>query len=404
MKLERGNTGNRYFIMLCIMGSFAVLSSTMSKSPVLNPFATSLGTPNDLLGFVAAASTIPGILVSLPAASLSDIVGRRKILLFSAFVFSSAPFFYIFVTTWWQLLLVRFYHGFATAIFIPVVETIIAERFPTSRGEHISLLNSAGGIGRAVAPILGGFVLALTSYSFDTLYLAVSIAGITVFVFALLLRGENKPPTIEKGNILKATKQIFQGWQKVVSNRSAVLVSFIQASQYYVFGAFEFFIVGYIIGVARLDALFAGIILTAQVGTLIVARPIFGVLSDKKGRRIPIIAGSILNGLLLLIVPLTVQFPLLLLIAVGYGLGFAMVVSSTSPLMSEISPTGLVGASMGFLCTSMDIGQTLGPVISGVILSTAMQFTGLFVSLSLLLFISAIIFALQNRKNSKFQV
>ena len=93
---ETALADKRYFLILCFMGSFAILSSTMSKSPVLNPFAKSLDTPNDLLGLVAAASTIPGILISLPAASLSDLVGRRKVLLLAAFVFASAPFLYLF--------------------------------------------------------------------------------------------------------------------------------------------------------------------------------------------------------------------------------------------------------------------------------------------------------------------
>ena len=159
------------------MGSFAIFSSTMSKNPVLNPFATSLGTPSDLLGFVAAASTIPGILISLPAASLSDIAGRRKVLLFSAFIFASAPFLYLLVTTWWQLALVRFYHGFATAIFVPVTEATIAERFPTKRGERIGLLNSATGLGRTIAPVIGGLILTFTSNSYDIVYLSVGIAG-----------------------------------------------------------------------------------------------------------------------------------------------------------------------------------------------------------------------------------
>ncbi|RLI41217.1 hypothetical protein DRO59_07525, partial [Candidatus Bathyarchaeota archaeon] len=37
------------------------------------------------------ASTIPGILISLPAGSLSDILGRRKVLLISSVIFASAP-------------------------------------------------------------------------------------------------------------------------------------------------------------------------------------------------------------------------------------------------------------------------------------------------------------------------
>ena len=70
--------GDRYFIILCVMGAFAILSSTMSKDPVLNPFALSLGTPASLTGIIASASTIPGILVSLPAASLSDVLAEGK--------------------------------------------------------------------------------------------------------------------------------------------------------------------------------------------------------------------------------------------------------------------------------------------------------------------------------------
>ena len=126
-------------------------------------------------------------------------------------------------------------------------------------------------------------------------------------------------------------------------------MSFVQASQYYAYGAVEFFIVGYMIDIAKLDALFSGVFLTVQVATIIVARPAFGRLSDKKGRRAPILLGSLIGCLLLFAVPFTTQFPILLLLAVGYGLGFAMVISSTSPLMSELAPAGLVGSSMGFL-------------------------------------------------------
>ncbi len=62
----------RAFIILCLIGTFAILSSTMSKNPVLNPFAANLGTPDAFMGFIAAASTIPGILVSF-LATIMDI-------------------------------------------------------------------------------------------------------------------------------------------------------------------------------------------------------------------------------------------------------------------------------------------------------------------------------------------
>lgn len=411
MQVRKCDANEGYFIMLCTMGAFAILSSTMSKSPVLNPFAKSLGTPSDLFGVVAAASTIPGIIVSLPASSLSDVIGRRKVLLFAAFVFASAPFLYLFVASWWQLVLVRFYHGFATAVFVPVTEATVAERFPSKRGERISILNSATGVGRTVAPTLGGLILGLTNSGFQTLYLAVGVAGVAAFVITLLLLTEGKKPESQTGNLRNVTGRMFQGWRQIVRSRGVLAVSFVQASQYYAFGAAEFYIVGYAIDVANLSGFYYGPILSALTIAIIVARPAMGRASDRKGRTPPIILGALISALMLLAVPFTISFPLLMVLAVGFGLGFALVTSSTSPLMCELAPSGLVGASMGFLSTMMDVGQTIGPILSGVIGAFAItsfgetNYTAIFVSLSLLLIASSVVFALskvaQNTEKSQ---
>ncbi len=391
-------TRKAFFLIICIMGLFAILSSTMSKNPVLKPFATSLGTPDDLLGIVASASTIPGILISLPAASLSDTFGRRKVLLFAAFVFASAPFLYLGVTSWWMLALVRFYHGFATAIFIPVAEASIAELFPTKRGERISIFNSATAVGRAMAPFLGGYILFATSTSFFTLYVSVGIAGVTAFVIALLFLAEKKNFG-KQMHTENSTRKMFSGWLEIIKNTKVLVVSFVQAIQYYVFGSVEFFFVGYLGDVAGLDLFSIGIITGSQIVALVIARPFIGRLSDKIGRTKPIIAGIIASCFLILAIPFTTQFPLLLLLAVGYGISFATVLSSTSPLVCDLVPASLVGASMGFLSTMMDIGQTLGPIISGVIFATSLRYLALFVSLSFLLIISSIIFMLSKKKH-----
>ncbi len=395
MKLRKiAKVTDRYFLVLCIMGAFAILSSTMSKDPVLNPFAISLGTPADLTGVIAAASTIPGILVSLPAASLSDVLGRKKVLLFSTFVFASAPFLYLFVTVWWQLALVRFYHGFATAIFVPVAEASVAERYPAKRGERISTFDSATYVGRGVAPFLGGSILFVTNYGYHTLYLAVGIAGVTSFIIALLLLSESKTAPAQPASAKIETGRMLRGWLEVARNRGALIVSFVQACQYYVYGVVEFYLVQYMIQVAGFNALAVSVVMGVQIVSLILSRPIIGRFSDRSSRSIPIVLGCIISGILLFFIPFTTQFPLLLAISIGYGFGFAMVISSTAPLMCELTPQSLVGTSMGFLSTMMDVGQVLGPIISGVILASVLQYNGMFISLTVLLAVSAVVFSL----------
>ena len=382
------------FWMLCIMGFFAILSSTMSKSPVLKPFSLSLGTPTDWTGVVAAASTVPGILISLPVASLSDILGRRKFLLIAGFIFASAPFLYLLITVWWQLIIVRFYHGFATAIFVPVAEASVAELFPTKRGERISLFSTATYVGRVIAPTLGGYILFASADNFHILYLAVAVAGATALITALPLSRNKQSAISGQVNIKVTGKRLFGGWKAVVRSRGVLTVSFVQACTYYAYGSAEFYLAGYLPEIAHLNELLTGVIITSIIGVAIFARPYLGRFSDRAGRRTPIVAGCVVSGLPLLIVPFVADFWVLLVLVVTYGVGFAAVTASTSALISELVSKEFVGTSMGFIDTIMDVGQTSGPIISGLILSTSLQYTGLFFSLTFVLLLSSIVFYL----------
>jgi MFS family permease len=303
----------------------------------------------------------------------------------------------LFVGVWWQLAFVRFYHGFATAIFVPLAEATIAERYPAKRGERISDFNSATYVGRGLAPFLGGSILFVTNYGYHTLYLAVGIAGVASFIIALFLLSESKTSLKQSTEPVKAkvaTGRMLRSWLTIARNKGALIVSFVQASQYYVYGVVEFYLVQYMIQVAGFNAFAVSVVMGVQVVSLIVSRPIMGRFSDKKTRRLPIVIGCVISGVLLFLIPFTTQFALLLVISIGYGLGFAMVISSTTPLMCELTPSNLVGTSMGFLSTMMDIGQVLGPIISGVILASVLQYNGLFLSLTALLTLSAVVFVL----------
>jgi len=401
---------NVVFWTLCIMGGFAILSSTMSKSPVLNPFSASLGTPTEWSGFVSSASTIPGILISLPAASLSDIFGRRKFLLLAGLVFASAPFLYLFITVWWQLVLVRFYHGFATAIFVPIAEASIAELFPTKRGERISLFTATTYVGRLTAPLLGAYILVVTNSglpykNFHELYLAVAVAGVTAFIMGLPFLVEKRQPTpASQKKAEEVAKQMLHGWKTLIKNRGVLAVSLVQASQYYVYGAFEFYLTGYLTLFLHYSLLIPGFVATCIIGAAIFVRPYMGRVSDKVGRRIPIVMGCMISALPLLVIPFVTDFTVLILLAIVYGFGFATVTASTSPLISELVPKELIGTSMGFLDMTMDVGQTLGPIISGFILATYLQYYGVFPSLAFVLLISCTIFVISGVAKAKLNV
>jgi MFS family permease len=385
--------GIRYYWILCIVGLFAILSSTMSKNPVLNLYSTSLGTPNAWTGLIAAASTIPGILISLPAGSLSDVLGRRKMLLISGIIFASAPFLYLFINSWWELIPIRFYHGFATAIFVPVANAAIVDLFPATKGARISTFSSMTLVGRGIAPFMGGYILSVTNNNYNDLYLAVGVAGVTALLVGLpfLLKKDLSPvATVGDGS----AKAMVRGWGNVARNKSVQIVAFVESVQYYVYGTVEYFLVGYLKDVVGLDSFLIGVISGGYIIMVMLSKPFMGTLSDRIGRRPPIAFGAVVMGLPLIAIPFTTNYIAIIALTLVYGLGFAIVTSSTPALASEVVPKAFVGTSMGFLSTVMDVGQTIGPIISGFILASLFGYTGVFLSLTVLLVFSSAVFLL----------
>jgi len=378
------------------MGLFAIFSSTMSKDPVLLLFAESIGAPEYLMGIVVAASTIPGILVSLPAGSLSDIFGRRKVLILSSIIFASAPFIYLLVALPWHLIIVRFYHGFATAIFVPVANAAIAERFPRRRGEKISIFSSVTVVGRTVAPLLGGYILSASSSNYHDLYVSVGAAGVITLLVAMTLPRKGSTKNEERGaQKTRKSKGFLSNWKEVIQNRRVLVASAVESAMYYTFGAFESFLVLYAKSIG-LDELLIGVIIGLQLVMVALSKPFMGWLSDRIGRRIPIIIGLIVASVPLIVTSLTTSFVELIAVSVLYGLGFSLVTSSTVALVSDLTSKELYGASMGFLSTVMDVGQTSGAIITGFILASA-GFSSAFVTLGGILLVFSAIFSMTTR-------
>jgi MFS family permease len=82
-----------------------------------------------------------------------------------------------------------------------------------------------------------------------------------------------------------------------------------------------------------------------------------------------------------------------------YGLGFAAVTSSTPAFVSDNMDRRHYGSAMGALSMIMDIGQTIGPVLTGLIIA-AFDFAVAFEALALLLLSFAFLFHFATRSPS----
>ena len=411
------------FILLCSTGLFAIFSSTVSKSPVLPLFATHLGAGPLGVGIIASVSAVTGIAASIPAGMLSDKFGRKKMLIFSAIVFSTAPFLYLLVTNIWQLAIIRFYHGLATAIFIPVAMALVSDTFHKERGEKMGWFSTSTLFGRFMAPIIGGSIIGALAFnpamSYKVVYIVCGIAGTIVFILALKInnppspslratafsKGGNTPlssfnigesyPPLEKGNAggvseSKKWEEILTAFKTVISNRKILVASAVEASILFAYGTFETFLPLYSIK-AGLTAYEVGIFLSAQVITLALTKPIMGRFSDRHGRKPQIFMGVIIGAICIGSFSLFKSFIPLIALSILFGLSLSIVTSATSAFIADLSKRETHGSAMGVLGSIMDIGHTTGPLISGIV-AAYFGYEKAFTGASLVLIIAASIF------------
>jgi MFS family permease len=365
--------------MIATVGAFAIFSSTLSKTPVLPLFARALHANPAQIGWIAMASTLPGILVSYPAGALADRYGRRRVLLTSLLVFASAPLLYIGVHSVAQLIAVRFYHGFATAIFGTVAMAAIAARYPGERATRLATYSSLTVAGRTAAPFVGGALLSLAS--FRAVYIACAISGVLALLIGWRLEHTPMPVTVT------ATKPPFWFSLAHVLRGRILLVSLIEASQYLAFGALEVFLALYA-ATLGLPPWQIGGVLGVQLFGIVLLKPLLGKVSDRYGRQRTIVPGLLLGAASIALLPYATQLASLAALSVLFGLGFAAVTVSTTALVADLSAKNTYGASFGVLATLMDVGQAIGPVLTGAMIAYA-GYTGAFRLLAAILLATA---------------
>lgn len=377
------------FRLLCATGLFAIFSSTISKSPVLPLFASHLGADPSRVGFVASVSAFTGVVFSIPAGLLSDRLGKRKMLIFSAIIFSTAPLLYLFITRLWQLALVRFYHGFATAIFIPVAMALVSELYHKERGEKMGWFSTATLLGRFMAPLIGGSIIGALAFSpglsYKAVYIACALAGAVTLLLSLFL-----PETAEPQHREQAWEDTLRIFRSVLSDKIILVTCVVEAAILFAYGTFETFIPLYSVSLG-ISPYKVGIFLSAQVITLALLKPVMGRFSDRHGRQAQIFFGVLTGATCIGYFSLFRSFMPMLALSIAFGMSLSIVTSATSAYIADLSSREARGSAMGLLGSIMDIGHTAGPLISGIV-ATHFGYPKSFIGAAIVLILIGLIF------------
>ncbi len=354
------------YVLLCSIGVFCFISYNLVRMPVLALFAESLGAGPEQIGLIVSVSTLTGVFLKLPSGALSDIYGRRLLLQIGVVAFGIPPFVYPFVSDLGVLTGLRFFHGLATAIFAPSALATVADLYRERRGAALGTYTACTQSGALLGPVIGGWLV--YAAGFPTTFVTAGIFGCIALVIFYSLRLNPPPPRLSEKGLRSLSAEMWKGFSVVARNRRVLVTSCTDAAKMIANGALMAFLPIYGVSVG-LNPGEVGMLFGVQGVTSFFSKPIMGRVSDRVGRQPLILIGLAMCATTFVLIPQTAIFPILLMLAAGFGFGEAVVSSSSSALVADSSELKTLGAGMGMQGTIMDIGHASGPLLAGILIA-----------------------------------
>ncbi len=339
---------------LSLVSGFVILGISII-SPVLPQYALSFSIPVALIGWAISAFALARMFMDVPAGFLADRFGRKGNMIVGLILIILSSVAAGTANSYHWLILARIVEGIGSALYITSATTWVAQvSAGESRGRYMSLYSGLIFAGTAFGPTIGGYSAAqfgLRAPFF--IYAAFALLGLMA---TIPLKEQTSSSTVTRSEIRwKDVPSALLNGPFLLVNCSVFALFFLRA------GVRSTLVPLYSSLNLGLSEDKIGIVLTvAAVVTSLLTFP-SGWLSDKVGRKLPIMSCLLLSGIAVLLIPLQNGLGGLLDIMAFYGLATGLQ-GSIAAWPADIAPKEKLGTFMGAYRVIGDMGMVLGPI------------------------------------------
>jgi len=346
----------RLFVILnlSLVSGFVILGISII-SPVLPQYALSFSIPVALVGWAVSAFALARLVMDIPAGFLADRFGRKRNMILGLVLIILSSIAGGAATNYAWLIYARIVEGIGSALYITSATTWVAQvTAGESRGRYMSLYTGLIFAGTAFGPTIGGYTAA--HFGLNAPFFAYAMFAFIGLIATLRLK--------EPAESTQATrpKMRMQDILTVLSNGPFMLVNCSVLALFFLRSGVRSTLVPLYASLnLGLSEERIGIVLTvAAIVTSVCSFP-SGWLSDKVGRKKPIMACLFVSGIAVLLIPLQGSLAGLTGIMAFYGLATGLQ-GSIAAWPADVAPKGRLGTSMGIYRVMGDIGLVLGPI------------------------------------------
>lgn len=333
--------------------AFIIFLSTLVSLPVLPRLSTELGAETYQIPIVVSAALATVVVAQFFTGILADRFSRQRLILVGTALGSVSSLLCLIASDWVHLVVLRVLGGVADAISMPALLAITSTLGKDAPGRFFGILRSSQGLSFVVGPAIGA---ALSLVSLRAPFLVDGLLSLVAFCAAFyLIKGGERAPSEHNLGVFRSLGATFRNSHVFVY----LLMGF---AGLFAFGIFGVFVPtkGEVLG---LEAWEIGLILATGSFAFSVSSYFTGVISDKVGRKLYVLASLgilVLSGVGLVYadsLSLLIGFYVLFCLtnAVPYLLSFVYA--------SEAFDTSYIGAAMGAFDSLMDLSLLIAPLL-----------------------------------------
>nr|WP_054053652.1 MFS transporter [Alloactinosynnema sp. L-07] len=372
-------------VWVLVAANFVIAIGFGLVAPALPTFARSFDVSVTAASIVVSAFAVARLVFAPAAGALLGRIGERKVYLTGLMIVAVSTGACAFADEYWQLVTVRALGGIGSTMFtVSGVALLVHLTPPTVRGKATGLWGTSFLLGTVVGPLVGGGLITISLRAPFIAYAAALVVAILIVWLSLrgstliAEAGENPHPELPLRTAMRDS-----------GFRAALASNF--ANGWAAFGVRVSLVPLFITEVLDREDSFAGTALAVFAAGNVAMLMVSGRLSDRWGRKPPVLIGLVVAGLATMAVGYTESVPVFMLLTAVAGLGTGILSPPQSAAVADVIGSNARGGQvLAAFQMVADIGAILGPIIAGV-LADQLSYTASFLATGALLIVAALI-------------
>jgi len=341
--------------------------------PVIALYAAGLGASMGMVGLIVGLYSIVNTPANIVFGRLVDRAGYKALLVGGLGGDVLSMMLYAFTRSPLHLALVRALHGLSGALVAPATMSIIADYSVSERrGRSMSFYGMALASASLIGYPLSGLIASRLGLS-ALFFLGALAVGVGMLLSLILPGGGSaNQSSPARGESLQRIKFLLTS-KGLIPAYAAIF------AQYFTFGGVVTLLP---IHMERLGmgAFEVGMLLVTFSAAFVLTQLPGGSISDKVGRRPPILAGLLCIVVSLFVLPSLSGFAALAVAMALYGVGYGLLFPSISALVADRTGVGERGLAMGLFHALLTAGVAIGAPLMGWVAGLLGIETGLMIT------------------------